>query len=97
VLTLTDQATRAIETLTAQAELPPEAGLRIVARPEEASAPNRLAVTVSDGPAAGDKVVENGSARVYLEPDAALALDDRELDARITEQGDVQFLIGPQQ
>lgn len=97
MLTLTDQATRAIETLTSQAELSPEAGLRIVARPEENSEPNRLAVTVSDGPAVGDKVVDNGTARVYLEPDAARALDDRQLDARITEQGDVQFLIGPQQ
>jgi iron-sulfur cluster assembly protein len=98
VLTLTDQAARAIQSLTSLPDLSDDAGLRIVATPPaENNGQNRLAVAVSDGPAAGDKVVQDKAVRVYLEPDAARALNDRQLDARITQQGDVQFLIGPQQ
>jgi len=98
VLTLTDQAARAIQSLTSQSELPSDAGLRIVARETaDQNAQNRLAVAMSDGPAVGDQVVEEKAVKVYLEPDAARALDDRQLDARITEQGDVPFPIGPQQ
>jgi Fe-S cluster assembly iron-binding protein IscA len=97
VLTLTDQAARAIRSLTANAEHADEAGLRIVTQnPDPAGdgdAGGHFAAAVSEGPAAGDKVVEDKAVRVYLEPGAARMLNDRRLDARITEHGDVQFLI----
>jgi len=49
-----------------------------------------------DGPAAGDQVVEEGGARVFVEAAAAEILDDKALDAQVNEQGDLAFRISEQ-
>jgi hypothetical protein len=40
--------------------------------------------------------VEEGGARVFVEPAAAAALDDKSLDAQVNEQGDLAFRIADQ-
>jgi Fe-S cluster assembly iron-binding protein IscA len=92
VLTLTESAVQVIRTVTSQPDLSPQTGLRIAtqAQPEEAGT---LALAVTEGPQAGDEIVEEQGARVYLEPDAASILDEMTLDASVNEQGDVTFRL----
>ena len=93
MLTITDGAVSAIRDLTSQPDLPVETGLRIVK--QGAGAPSfQLALT--DGPEAGDQVVEEGGARIFLEAAAAAVLTDKALDAQVNEQGDLAFSISDQ-
>ena len=90
MLTLTDGAVSAIRSLTSQPELPLQTGLRIAAQGEgEAS----LQLALVDGPVAGDQVVEEAGARVFVEPVAAAVLEDKALDAEMNEQGSVAFSV----
>jgi len=90
MLTLTDSAVAAIRSLTSQPELPAETGLRIMAPDEEAPS---FQLALAEAPVAGDQVVEEGGARVFVEAAAAAALQDKELDAQVNEQGDVAFSV----
>jgi Fe-S cluster assembly iron-binding protein IscA len=92
LLTLTEGAVQVIRTVTSQPQLPDETGIRIVAQDTAGS----LSLSVTEGPEEGDQVVEAGGARVFLESGAAMALDDKTLDAEIDDKGDVSFLIGQQ-
>jgi len=92
MLTLTDSAVSAIRTLTSQPEVPGETGLRIMAQDEGTS----FQLALAEGPAAGDQVVEEGGARVFVESTAAAVLDDKALDAQVNEQGDLMFRISDQ-
>ncbi|MCD2171189.1 MULTISPECIES: Fe-S cluster assembly protein HesB [Microbacterium] len=91
MLTLTEEATTAVKTITAQIPDAPHSGIRI----EGAGSPeSQFKLSVVDAPATGDAVVENGGARVFLDSDAAAVLDDRVLDAQVDpEQGSVQFAV----
>ncbi len=93
MLTLTDSAVTAIRNLTAQPELPEDTGLRIMSQNEGGPA---FQVTLAESPAAGDQVIETSGARVFLEPDAAVALDDKSLDAQVDDQGTVAFTLADQ-
>ncbi len=93
MLTLTDSAVTAIRNLTAQPELPEDTGLRIMSQNEGGPA---FQVTLAESPAAGDQVIETSGARVFLEPDAAVALDDKSLDAQVDYQGTVAFTLADQ-
>jgi Fe-S cluster assembly iron-binding protein IscA len=53
-------------------------------------------VTLADSPVAGDQVIESEGARVFLEPGAAVALDDKSLDAQVDEEGTVAFTLAEQ-
>ena len=90
MLTLTYQAVAALRELTAQPGLPAETGLRIA--PQQSGA-DGLALSLADGPRAGDQVIEDAGVHVYVQPDAAAALDDKALDARIGETGEVSFQL----
>lgn len=90
MLMLTENATKLIGTLVDKTDLPEGAGLRI------ASAPEGLTVSPVGVPETSDQVVENQSARVFVEPDAAQALDDKVLDAQVDDSGRVQFFLGSQ-
>jgi iron-sulfur cluster assembly protein len=90
MLTLTDGAVSAIKTLTSQPELPAQTGLRLVT---QGGGEESFQVTLAEGPIAGDQVVEEGGARVFLEPAAAAVLDDKALDAQVNEQGSVAFSV----
>ena len=93
MLTLTDQAVTAIRNLTARAGLPPETGLRIA--PEDGE-PRGLALSLADAPQAGDQVIEASDVHVFVQPEASAVLDDKALDAQISEDGEVSFLLQPQ-
>jgi len=93
VLTLTEQAVAAIRNLTSRPGLPAETGLRIAS---EDSGAGGLALSLSDGPQAGDRVIEETDVQVFVQPDAAAALDDKELDAQVSDSGEVSFLLQPQ-
>jgi iron-sulfur cluster assembly protein len=93
VLTLTDHAVAAIRNLTSQLGLPAETGLRIA--PEDGRA-GGLALSLSDGPQAGDQVIEEADVHVFVQPDAAAALDDKALDAQVNEDGEVSFQLQSQ-
>jgi iron-sulfur cluster assembly protein len=93
MLTITDSAVSAIRSLTSQPDLPGETGLRIMRQGGE-SPSFQLALT--EGPAAGDQVVEEGGARVFVEAAAAGALEDKALEAQVSDQGDLAFRISQQ-
>jgi len=90
MLTLTDSAVTAIRNLTAQPELPDETGLRIMSQDQGGPA---FQVTLAETPADGDQVIETEGARVFLEPGAAVALDDKSLDAQVDDEGTVAFTL----
>ena len=93
MLTLTDSAVTAIRTLTSQPELPGDTGLRIMAQDEGAPS---FQVTLAETPVAGDQVIEEDGARVFLEANAAAALDDKALDAQVDDEGTVAFTVAQQ-
>ncbi|GAA1583388.1 hypothetical protein GCM10009678_77570 [Actinomadura kijaniata] len=90
MLTLTDGAVQVIRTVTANPELPPETGIRIEPGVNGSDA---LRLSVAAAPEAGDQIVEEEGARVYLEPEVAQLLDDKTLDAQVDQQGEVEFTI----
>ncbi|MGH3238747.1 MAG: Fe-S cluster assembly protein HesB [Spirillospora sp.] len=90
VLTLTSGAVQVIRTVTANPELPPETGIRIESGLDGSDA---LRLSVAPAPEAGDQVVEEEGAKVYLEAAVAEMLDDKTLDAQVDPQGDVAFTI----
>lgn len=92
MLTVTDNAVAAIRSLTTQPEVPDGAGLRI-ATDQSAGA---LQLTVATEPQEGDQVVDSAGARLFLDTDAALLLDDKALDATVDDQGSVQFALAEQ-
>jgi iron-sulfur cluster assembly protein len=87
-LTLTTNAATEIRNLIAQPEVPDDGGVRIASTDEGA-----LTLALAGSPASGDAVVEDGGARVFLEPQAGQLLDDKVLDAGADPQGNVQFSI----
>ena len=86
MLTLTENACDIVKRYTDHPETPDDAGLRITSTSDA-----QLAVTTADEPVAGDELVEQDGARVYLDAAAAQQLDDKVLDAGIDETGNIQF------
>jgi Fe-S cluster assembly iron-binding protein IscA len=94
MLTLTDNAVKAIRSLTAQEDEVAEAGgLRIMSGGDQAST---LQLTLAPSPLAGDEVVESDGARVFVEPAAATVLADKSLDAAVDDDGGVAFSLARQ-
>jgi iron-sulfur cluster assembly protein len=92
VLKLTDRAAETIRTLTSQPGVPADAGLRMSLPGGEAGA---LALSL-ESRQPEDAVIENAGARVFVEPDAAVIVEDRELDGQLDEQGEASFILGSQ-
>jgi iron-sulfur cluster assembly protein len=94
MLALTQEAATAIRAMLSSAPMSEDAGLRIfTTRRENGGAGLELAL--AEEPADSDQVVEEAEARVFLEPVAAAALDDKVLDARAEDEG-ITFLIADQ-
>lgn len=91
MLTLTDTATKVVKNIVSQNPDAEAAGLRINGTPD--GLPD-FALSIAQAPAAGDSIVEVEGARVFLDPTAAVALDDKVLDADIDDEGAVTFAIG---
>ena len=94
MLTLTDTATTLVKEIVSRSGGPDGAGLRINAQDPAAT---EFAVEIVPTPEERDAVVEQEGARVYLGETAARALDDKTLDARLSDDGRVAFDIVPQQ
>jgi Fe-S cluster assembly iron-binding protein IscA len=92
MLTVTDNAVAAIRSLTDQPEVPDGTGLRIATDPTAGS----LQLSLAPEPHEGDQVVDNSGARLFLDTDAALLLNDKALDASVDDQGTVQFALAEQ-
>lgn len=93
MLTLTDTASSVVKTIVAQSPSTDTGGLRIqgTGTPE-----TEFQVSVAEAPEASDSVVERDGARVFLEPGAAMVLDDKVLDAQVAQDGSVRFAISAQ-
>lgn len=92
MLTLTDKAAETIRTLTSQPGIPADTGLRMSVQDSDAST-----LTLSlEGPQPDDAVIEEAGARVFVQPDAADIVEDRQLDGQLDEQGQASFMLGSQ-
>jgi len=92
MLTLTENASTIITNLTQQPGAPEGSGLRITSDSPEPG----LAVTTATGAEPGDHVVTDQGATVYLDEAAATLLDDKILDASLTQEGKIEFAIAEQ-
>ena len=82
MLTITSNAAEAIRAIVESTEVPDQGGIRIsIAQQNGAQASLELAI--SPAPMEGDEVLEEEGAHVFLDELAAVALDDKSLDAEI--------------
>ncbi|SFC95227.1 Fe-S cluster assembly iron-binding protein IscA [Nocardioides terrae] len=93
MLTLTPNATDIVRNIANQSPEPDNAGLRITS---DGSAEAPFAVTAADAAQPGDQVVSQEGAHVYLDEPTAGLLDDKVLDARVDEEGRIEFALGQQ-
>ncbi|MGH3765833.1 MAG: HesB/IscA family protein [Pseudonocardiaceae bacterium] len=91
MLSITETAAEAINTLISDNDMPDGSGLRIAAQPDRSGG---LQLSVTPAPGEQDTVVEGGGATVFLEPVAAQALDGQLLDVH-RDEDQYQFAITP--
>jgi iron-sulfur cluster assembly protein len=91
MLTITPSAANAIRAILETAQVPDQGGIRISVAQEDGSQA-RLELSLSEAPLAGDSVVEEEGANVFLDEMASVALDDKSLDAQI-EGDEISFGI----
>lgn len=92
MLTLTTGAVAAIREITHQPGLPEDTGVRIAATAAGNGGGSAFEIAVASTPEPADDVVEAEGARVFLDPEASAAFDDKALDAEIDE-GQIRFRI----
>ena len=88
MLTLTDHAQTAVRTLIQDPETPENAGLRIT------PGNDGLELMLVAEPVPGDALIDDGGARVFVEPQTAQLLDEATLDAQV-EDGKLSFFLAP--
>lgn len=91
MVSVTDEAIGYIRRLTDGPGRSADAGIRIAAGPIAGS----LTAQVTDRPHDDDHVIDTSGARVFLDAEAAHALDGKALDASIVD-GSVTFIIAKQ-
>ena len=96
MLVLTEAAAEAVKSVTSTPQARDGAGLRIASSAPDPDSPDALRVTAVAGPAENDHVIEAAGARVFVEPDAAVYLEDKVLDAQLDEYGKARFTLGLQ-
>lgn len=90
MLGISSTAAQAINGLTQAPQLPDEAGVRISGDP---SHEGQLRMDLVGGPADTDKVAEEQGAQVFVDPQVAPLLEDKVLDAGMTEGGEIRFTL----
>ncbi|MGH3519898.1 MAG: iron-sulfur cluster biosynthesis family protein [Haloechinothrix sp.] len=94
---MTEAAAEAINALT-QSRGEQEGGLRLAVADADQDGTTQLSLAVSDAPEADDQVLGTDSgAKVFMEPNAAEFLDDKVLDVRQDEAGQLNFAVFPQE
>ena len=91
MLTLTTGAVAAIRDITQQPGLPEETGVRIAGTSASNGSP-AFEIAVAAMPEPTDEVIESDGARVFLDPEASVAFEDKALDAEVDED-QVRFRI----
>ena len=86
MLTLTEHALTVVRTLTQDPQARESAGLRITPGNEG------LELMLVAEPVPGDALIDDGGARVFVEPQVAQLLDEQTLDAQV-EDGNVNFFL----
>jgi iron-sulfur cluster assembly protein len=94
MLTVTPEATEAINVLTDPLPEADTAGLRFSIEPSQDGEP-QLALSIAGHPFEGDQVVEVEGAKVFVAEPVTQFMDDKTLDAEIQAEG-VQFAIKEQ-
>lgn len=94
MLTLTTGAVAAIREITQQPGLPDDTGIRIAATAPSNGSP-AFEIGVAAQPEPTDDVVESDGARVFLDPEASVAFEDKSLDADV-DQDQIRFRIEDQ-
>jgi Fe-S cluster assembly iron-binding protein IscA len=94
MLTLTTGAVAAIRDITQQSGLPEDTGVRIAATSAGNGNP-AFEIAVAAMPEPADEVIESDGARVFLDPEASVAFEDKALDAEIDED-QIRFRIEEQ-
>jgi iron-sulfur cluster assembly protein len=89
MVNLTDNAVNAIHNLTGRADIPAGAGLRMAPDPTR----GELTLSLAVAPMEGDAVVESDGALLFLDPDVAVALTDKTIDAGTDTDGQLNFVI----
>lgn len=99
MLAITETAAQAINSLVADNQMPEGSGLRIARQQGHTSRPEELGLFIAPGPAEEDSVLESNGARVFMEPIAVTALEDKELGVeRVTSQDggeQLHFTVDP--
>ena len=95
MLVLTEAAAEVVKAISSTPQAPEGSGLRI-ASPAGAADPGTLQVTAAPGPSENDQVIEAAGAHVYLEPQAAVYLEDKVLDAEVDDEGKPHFSLAVQ-
>ena len=89
MLTLTETASTVVKSIIDRDQNSTDGALRIASGRNDRD----FAIAVVSTPEPGDQLVEQHGAKVYLEPSASVALDDKTLDAEVTETGAVSFAL----
>jgi len=93
MLTLTTEATRAVVDVVVAHDPGPGAGLRISPGPPSAFEETWDYAVVRE-PQEEDLVIDEGAARIFLDPEAASRLEDAVLDAHVDENTlEVRFIV----
>lgn len=92
MLTLTETASTVVKSIVDRDPNVVDGAMRIAT----GSTSRDFAISVVTEPQPGDALVESYGARVFVEPGASLVLDDKTLDANVTEEGAVSFALVPQ-
>ncbi|MGA9859570.1 MAG: iron-sulfur cluster biosynthesis family protein [Solirubrobacteraceae bacterium] len=99
MLTLSSDATEAIEQILEAPEVPDGGGLRIAPSGPSADgdgpAGGGLQLSVAAEPDTGDEVIEDQGARVFVDGDVSPFLDDKQLDVAVDGET-LQFRLGDQ-
>jgi Fe-S cluster assembly iron-binding protein IscA len=97
VLTLTPDATEAIERILEAPSVPDGAGVRIAsaAATTDETTGSDLQVTIAEEPDGSDEVIEEEGARVFIEGTVIEFLADKQLDAQVVDER-VGFTIAEQ-
>ncbi len=91
MLAITPQASEAIRGILAAQQGPEESVFRISPQPDAGPV-----VSIADAAEPDDQIVSGDQVEVCVEPTAAEILDDKQLDATVTD-GSVNFSIGEQE
>ncbi|GAA3629820.1 iron-sulfur cluster biosynthesis family protein [Microbacterium awajiense] len=92
MLTMTETAAEAVKTIVSKVPQASDGGVRI----RDAGAETGYELSVAPAPEPQDTVVVTDGAKVFLDESAATALDDRVLDAEMSQDGSVRFALGTQ-